>query len=372
MDVLLLALADVARDARTLNVARALAADGLDVGIVASGTLPAQDHDSITFFRWDDPGGRAWRRWWSFTRRATSLANVAAPVIGAMDLFALSAARTLKRRWHSSLVYDAREFYFALGPLDGKGMKQRIVAEHERRGIRHADVVTVSAPLDAEIVQRQYDLKERPVVVLNTPPYRDAVPSTILRERCGISSSDTIVLYQGVVHNGRGIGPMMRALPLMSDVHFCIVGDGPATEALKQEASALGVAGRVHWLGAVPYDDLHMLTCGADIGCCLIEPVSLSYEYALPNKFFEYMMARIPSIATDLPALHRWIMQHPVGMLVGREMQPGDIVEAIRRIQVPATRDAMIRQCEDIRKLSYESQEPVIIDLYRALLERHG
>ncbi len=53
-------------------------------------------------------------------------------------------------------------------------------------------------------------------------------------------------------------------------------------------------------------------------------------------------------------------------------MQSGDIVEAIRRIQVPATRDAMIRQCEDIRKLSYESQGPVIIDLYRALLERHG
>lgn len=365
VDILLLALANVDHDARTRNVARALARNGYRVGVVADGTPVG---DGITMYRWDDPGGSARRRWLSFTQHVARL-HLRPRAVAAMDLFALPAASRLARRCAAPLAYDAREFYFALGPLGGRGLRQRLLAAAERHYIARADMVTVSGPLDADILAERYALPRRPVVILNTPPYADAAPSGRLRQQHGIPAGATVLLYQGVVHHGRGLEPVMRAMATMPDAHTVVLGDGPARPALAATADRLGVASRMHWHGSVPYDELHDWTCGADIGLCLIEPVSLSYAYALPNKFFEYMRARRPQLVSDLPALRAMVDRYPVGMLVDPALAAADIVEAIRQIRLPATYRAFVEQCEAIHELSFERQQTVVVDCYTALLE---
>lgn len=353
MDVLLCALADIRYDARTRNLARALVADGLTVGIIAAGD--ASDVPECTLYSWSDPGGRALRRWWSFSRHCAQT-DVRARCVIAMDLFALAAASRIARHSGAPLIYDMREFYFALGPLEGKGIRQRILTAHERRHIRHVNDILVSGPLDAEVVRSTFALTYDPFVLLNTPPYRDVVPSP-LRERCGVSADTCLALYQGVVHHGRGIAPFMRAMPLMPDVHLAIIGDGPARSELVQLAASLGISDRVTWLGAIAYDDLHAYTCGADVGLCIIEPVSMSYEYALPNKLFEYMMARVPTIVSDLPALRAHLAAYPVGVSIAREIMHDDIVSAIAHVRDHQAHEAMRNACEAIHELAYEQQQ---------------
>ena len=367
MDILLIALADVSRDARTLNAARTLASAGYRVGILAAGSLAAEA--GITHFRWDDPGGRAWRRWQSLTRAAATL-DVRPRVIGAMDFFAMQAALLVQRRSHARIVYDAREFYFALGPLQGRGWRQRVLGWLESRYVRRADVITVSGPLDADVLAERYRLKQHPAVILNAPPYAEAVASTLLRRRASVPDDALVLLYQGVVHHGRGLMPLLEAMPLMANVHLCIIGDGPALQPLQHVAAARGVSDRVHWLGAIPYDDLHVWTCGADIGVTLIEDVSMSYAYALPNKFFEYMRARIPQIVSDLPALHDVVQRYPVGLLVEPTLRPTAIVDAVDRLRRNETRAAFAAQCEAIRDVCYERQASVVLDVYASQMER--
>lgn len=338
-DVLLLAVADVERDARTLNLAHALRASGLRV-VVHGEPKGAEAHRAIV-------------RWWKFGRAVAKL-PIRPRVVVAMDLFALSAARTMAQRCGARLLYDMREFYFALGPLAGKGFRQRILAAHERRMLADVDDVFVSGELDADIVHERFALPHRPVVLLNTPPYRDVVPSP-LRERLGVGPDVFVAVYQGVVHHGRGLAPFLDAMPHLPDVHLAIIGSGPASADIRAHAAALGLTDRVSHLGAVPYADLHALTCGADLGLCLIEPVSMSYEYALPNKLFEYMMARVPCLATDLPALHDHLLRYPVGILVERGLSPAAIADAVRKVQQPATMMAMKGACEHVRDLAYES-----------------
>ncbi len=353
VDVLLCALADLRFDARTRNLAHALAADGLIVGVIASGGSTAAPE--CTVISWSDPGGRAIRRWWSYSRHCAQT-DVQARCVIAMDLFALAAASRIARRSSAPLIYDMREFYFALGPLEGKGMRQRILTAHERRHVRHVDDILVSGPLDAEVVRHTFKLAYDPFVLLNTPPYRDVVPSP-LRDRCGVEDDVCLALYQGVVHHGRGIAPILRAMPAMPDVHVAVTGDGPARVELQELAASLGVATRVSWLGAVPYEHLHAFTCGADIGLCLIEPVSMSYEYALPNKLFEYMMARVPTIVTNLPALRAHIDTYPVGECVPRRLAPEDIMQAVAHLRRPDVHQQMVGACEAVRDLSYEHQQ---------------
>jgi glycogen(starch) synthase len=366
-DVLLIALADIQRDARTLNLARTLRADGLHVVVHAADPEDsAVRSGTMQVIPWKDPGGRAVKRWWSLRSSARHLA-VRPRLVIAMDLFALHAASIVARRCNVPLLYDMREFYFALGPLEGRGLRQRLLAWHERQLLKHVDRVFVSGPLDAAIARERFSLSKPAVVILNTPPYRDKVGSD-LRARCGVTDDVVLALYQGVVHKGRGLVPMFTAMSADPRLHLAIIGDGPAEEAMRRTAQELGVDARVHWLGSVAYDDLHELTCGADVGVCLIEPLSMSYEYALPNKLFEYMMARVPVLATDLPALRDHIADHPVGVLVDRALRPENICAGIDAITSEPMRRRAVEACEDIRKLSYESQSAKAVVLCREYL----
>lgn len=365
-DILLYAMSDVSRDARTLNLARAIAATGLSV-VVAASCSQEWSCAGILLQKWEDPGGSAFRRWLSFGRWASSL-SVQPRVVAAMDFFALLPAIRNASRAGVKLVYDMREFYFALGPLEGRGLRQWLISMAERWWLRRVSRIMVAGRLDARVVQKRYKLTNAPFVLTNTPPYREAIASQYLRERYSIQSSDIIVIYQGIVLHGRGLVPFINAMSQMPDVHLCIVGDGPALAEIRGHAESASVANRIHFHPAVPYDVLHEITCSADVGLCLIEPISLSYEYALPNKFFEYMMARIPSVVSDLPALHDQILQTPVGMLVERSLKPDDICAALDRLRNPSTRAAMQQACGAIRDLCYERQAVRAVDIFRDLL----
>lgn len=370
-DVLLVTLADVSRDARTLNLARALSAAGISVAVHAADSRSDAERSaaaatSLAVIPWADPGGRAVRRWMSLGRSAARLQVRPRLVIG-MDLFALAAARAFARRCNVRLLYDMRELYFALGPLGGKGLRQRILSWHERRMLAEVDRVIVSGELDADLAQERFHLSKRPFVLLNTPPYREVVQSD-LRQRCGITDDAPLAIYQGVVHHGRGLLPTFRAMQRMPELHLAVVGDGPAELELRQAAAELGVQQRVHWLGSVAYDRLHELTCGADVGLCLIEPLSLSYEYALPNKVFEYMMARIPALVSDLPALRELVASHPFGVIVDRSLPADEIAAALRQALGGPQRAAMISACDGVRELSYENQSRQAVELIRELL----
>ncbi len=372
MDILLIVLADIRRDARTLNMARALRDAGLHVGIVAAGQLPRVDEESgITFIQWSDPGGRALLRMRSLREFllcdvVVRLSNTPPRAVYAMDFFVLSATVSLGKQLGLPVAYDMREFMFALGPLEGRGLKQLYIAWSERRLLRRVNSISVSGVADADIVSKRFGLRTKPTVIFNSPPYQERIANTnLLRERFAIPPEAFVIVYQGVVHHGRGLAPMMRALVQMPDVHLCIVGDGPFRSPLEEIATKARVADRVHWVGSVPYDELHAWTCSADAGCCLIEPVSMSYEYALPNKLFEYMMARIPSLVTDLPALHDHVMRYPVGMLVDRTLSVGAIAEAVRRMRIPATYEGFVGQCNAVRELSYERQAERVVEMVR-------
>jgi glycogen(starch) synthase len=356
-DVLLVALADVTRDARTVNLARSLAGKGLSV--VVLGGYREQRDEPFAQIVWPDPGGRALRRWWSFTRTCAA-STISAKLVIAMDVFALAGSSLIARRSKAKLFYDMRELNFALGPLQGRGLKQTIITRHEERQLKRVDTVIVSGDLDADLIKKRFELKVRPTVLLNTPPYNDVVQSP-LRQACKLDAHTPLVIYQGVVHHGRGLEPFFHAMKYMSDVHLAVLGDGPAMADLQRSARQIGVSDRVHWLGSVPYDELHAYTCGADVGLCLIEPLSLSYEYALPNKLFEYMNARIPSIVSNLPALRLHIEKYPVGGLVDRTLEPLEIARVTRSLFDVHQAASMRAACESIRELSYEHQVAGVI-----------
>jgi len=366
LHVLICIVGDVSRDSRSLLLARTLDSAGFTVSIAAACRAEEPGGD-ITLYRWNDVGGRATTRALRYGLWLQKQKIPTPRLVIAGDYFALSAAVSFARRTGARLLYDMREFTFALGPLAKRPLRQKFIEWSERRLLRHVDMITVSGPLDAKVIEDRFRRKAE--VILNVPPYQPALRTDKLRKTFSISANTTVVLYQGVIHHGRGLEPFLRAMPFLPNVHLCVLGDGPAKGALQEISRECGVDDRTHWWASVPYDELHSWTCSADIGLCLIEPISMSYEYALPNKLFEYMMAGVPSLVTDLPALHEMVMREPVGMLVNRTLTPTEIVDAMNRIRQPITYEALHHRCLATKTYSYEGQAQHVIRIVSSVMD---
>lgn len=368
-DVCVLSFSELLYDARTLNVARSFAREGYRVCLLGWGDPHAGELLRSTqlqpLVRPRPLLPRVWQQWlvfavWVLLQRR----RIRARAYWAADIYGLPIAAHLARRYSACLFYDSRELYFALAALRGRPRIQGLLQWLESRYIRLAHRCVVSGWLDAEELQRRYRLPQPPVVLLNVPPYRVPPRSDRIRQVLRLPSEKLVLLYQGAVQRGRGLEHAIRLLCRLPDSVLCILGDGAYREALQQLAEQFNVAQRVHWLGWRPYDELLEWTASADIGLALIEPITRSYALALPNKVFEYCMAGIPTIATDLPALHLLFERYRIGVLISRDFSPEELIRAVRTLRIPEVWQQYHQRCrEAATRLCWEAQHPKLIEL---------
>ncbi len=330
-DVCLVALSDLRTDARSYNIARALVLSGRRVCVLSPDWSAGQRFEGLDHVAVPCPSdGRLYKKWLRFSREAATVRDrVRARSFWAEDLWSLRAAAHLAHFHDASLLYDSREIYSALGPLHKRPVMQSVVAAMERHYARSVDRVIVSGELDAEYMRQHLKRREKPTVVMNVPPYADVRPSAKLRERFAIAQDCPVVVYQGAVLEGRGIEVLLRCMDRMPSLHFCVIGDGPGLDSMKLLAASLGLEQRSHFLGSIPNHELLSWTASADVGLCFVEPISFSYKLALPNKLFEYAMARIPALVSDLPAMREVIESHPFGELVSPDASAETIVNKL-------------------------------------------
>jgi glycosyltransferase involved in cell wall biosynthesis len=98
------------------------------------------------------------------------------------------------------------------------------------------------------------------------------------------------------------------AAPALSDLQLIVVGDGELRESLKAEAQALGVAPRVHFLGA--RRDLGDLLAAMDV---FVMP---SLWEGLPLSMILAMGAAVPVVATAVAGIPEILENHATGWLV--------------------------------------------------------
>ena len=332
-----IALGPVENDSRTLNIIRTLLKHDKKICFIGLGTeltrhvLSDYEVTFIPVFRYNTR--RFLTLWWDFHRSVFPLiSKIQAQTYWAMDLYVLPFASWFSGKNDATLIYDSREVYTALGTIHDEPFKQKVISLIEKYFIRKAKRVFTSGDLDSDYLRERYHIK-RPEVILNVPPFRNAEESEILRSHFNIGKDKTILLYQGLIGKGRGIIRIVETLPYLPDVVFCIIGAGEAyTKKIWSKCNDLGVKDWVFIRGWVPYDELIKWTSSADIGVAFIEPVSLSYQFALPNKLFEYAMAGIPSIVSDLPAMRPILQKYKIGQLADPSTEPGRLAGVIESL----------------------------------------
>jgi len=248
----------------------------------------------------------------------------------AHDLDTLEVARLCARLGRARLVYDSHELWVEWKETKGRLPAWRIARwrTQEVRGTAAADlVITVSDGIADELV-RLYGIP-RPLVVRNCPPLTPHEPGDGLRRRLGGDPRRPIVLYQGGFHTGRGLLELVAAAEELPDVDFVLVGgDSPFRQEVA--ARAQGRA-NVFLLPHLPLAELPALTASASLGVVLTQPVCRSYALSLGNKVFEYLMAGLPVVASDI-ASHAALAAETGVLAVCDPTSPAAIAAAIRSL----------------------------------------
>lgn len=293
-------------------------------------------------------------------------------VVHAHDAWTLTAGVMFAGRWGAKLVYDAHEYEPERSPPLPDKMKADF-AVFESRSIARADaMITVSSSILDLYQARVPEIDTN--LIQNCPEHRfeSDEPVQGLRERIGLSSATPLAVFVGLPTLGtRGLQVTLDALMMCPDVHLAILG--PRWKAQDAELVAatgeMGLSDRVHLLDPVKPHQVVSAVHDADMSICLIQNVSLSYRYSMPNKLFEALVAGVPTIVSDFPDMGALIHKHRAGLAVD-ETDPAAVADAMTKIL--ADRAAFVPSGEARSALevdcTWEGQEKVLLNLYTRLL----
>ncbi len=311
----------------------------------------------------------------AFICGVSQMTRVPADIYHAHDEIALPACYIAARLRHKPLIFDAHELPMS-EPSVNRWLRLRALATCLLTYfIRYcAGVITVSAPIAAKI-GHDYHLSEV-TLVRNIPPYHVVAKTDRLRQYLGLGPNARIALYQGGLSPDRGLDRLISAARFLDDDHLLVImGDGPQT--IKSELAALiaseEVADRVKIIPAVPYKELLVWTGSANIGLIIYSlDYSPNVSMCLPNKLFEYVMAGLPILASQLEAVADIINSFHVGHVLS-SLEPCAIAEAINGMLADSAALEQMQHnalCIAQSDFCWEKEQKQLVHLYHTILSK--
>jgi glycosyltransferase involved in cell wall biosynthesis len=240
------------------------------------------------------------------------LLNSKANLYFAEDLYTLPFVTIIAKLKRAKVYYNSRELYAFLGGLRNRPFLQSVVKHVEKFFITRVDLVLTTGEMDSEFIEKFYKINNT-LVIRNIPLFQIPSSKIDFRKLYGIGNDKLILLYQGVLLEGRGVPLIMRAMVKLPQTVLVILGDGEQKNNFKKLAERLNISEKVFYAGTISQSKLINYTAGADVGLSLIENISISYYHALPNKLFEYIMAGLPILCSDLPQMKKIVEHYNVG-----------------------------------------------------------
>ena len=260
------------------------------------------------------------------------------------------------------LIYDCHEYETEVH--SSSKIKKTISKFIERFFIRFTDKVIVVSDSIAQEYVRLYKI-EKPLLVMNCPPYSKSVEKNYFREKFNIRNDQIVFLYQGALSSARGIDMIMRSFTELPTDKKVIVFMGYG-QMQKEITEISNQSDNVFMHEAVSPGVLHDYTSSADVGICYIKNSCLNYYYCMPNKLFEYSMANLPVISSDLFELSKFQETYDNGWIVKEDNRDAftRIILSIGEKEIQAKK----YNIEKVKlKYNWEEQEKNLIALYQSL-----
>ena len=167
----------------------------------------------------------------------------------------------------------------------------------------------------------------------------------------------------GILGKGRGIDLYLDDFQSQEiNSHIVFIGFG---EDVKKIQDCSLNSKKIHYHPAVKHDEVVKIARSADVGLAMIEEVSLSDYYCLPNKLFEYAFSGLFILTSDFPDMKKVIQDFDLGMCT-----PVDY-EAFKKRVIEIEALDIKPSTKDLYTLSWQCQSEKLLKHYENILKNN-
>ncbi len=175
-----------------------------------------------------------------------------------------------------------------------------------------------------------------------------------IRLKYNLPLDKKIIAYVGSLHKDKGINEILKLAELFSDNQealFLLVGGTKEQLEYWEKIRIEKKLGNVKFYGFAPNSEAPFILKASDILILLYEPkpkrdfTLFDVETTSPIKLFEYMAAKKPIVASDIPTIRKVLTHNKSGILVENAE---DAARKIERLLKDKT------LCEDLSSAAYE------------------
>jgi glycosyltransferase involved in cell wall biosynthesis len=189
---------------------------------------------------------------------------------------------------------------------------------------RAAAVTTVSEPI-AAMYRSSFGVECS--VVRNAAPFVDLSPSPVEGDRVRL-------VHSGGAVPGRDIEGLIEATTRLPDrftLDLYLVPGGDGGRYLRQLRAAAVGHDRVRFHAPVAPEELPAVLNRYDVGVYSIPPTNVNMANALPNKFFDFVQARLALVVGPTPEMARLVRENGLG-LVAVDFGAEALVRALQQL----------------------------------------
>lgn len=175
------------------------------------------------------------------------------------------------------------------------------------------------------------------LLILNTPNFeKELVPS--------FKKDKIQIIHHGIANRSRKIEKMIHLMDYLDDRFelklILIPTDLPYFQQLRELAKGKAI----DFLDPVPTSEISNFINQFDIGLFILEPVNFNYAHALPNKFFEFIQARLAIAIGPSPEMKKIVEAERNGIVT----QSFDEVEMARTLNALS-----IGEIQEMKEISH-------------------
>lgn len=261
---------------------------------------------------------------------------------------------------NAKILFDAREYY----PKQREhSLYFRLFERPERTRLCRTylpkcdQVITVSPGLAAKYKQ---EFGISPTVVMSVPQYHEGSPRKT-------DPGHIKMVYHGGASPNRRLENMIEIVKLLDDrftMDFYLTGSPSHIADLK--ACAKGVS-RVRFHKPVPFAQIIPMLTNYDIGLYLLQPTGFNVTYNLPNKFFEFIQARLMVAIGPSPDMADIVRHYNCGV-VADSFSIRVMADSLSRLNVEQIHMAKENSHLAAKELCFEKEQGKLQEIIGALV----
>jgi hypothetical protein len=189
----------------------------------------------------------------------------------------------------------------------------------------------------------------RPEVVTNAAPYVDAAPTP--------AHAPTRLVHSGAALRNRHLQTLFDGILAArsgATLDLYLTPNDPGYLA-ELRSGAAATDGRITVHDPVPYAALAETLRSYDAGVHILPPLNFNNTWALPNKMFDYVQARLAVIVGPSPEMAQYVEKYGVGA-VTRDFSSAALAELVDELDAETVDRMKAASDAHARELSSESQ----------------